>query len=138
MDRNRVEHVFFLVEINGYDTVTILRGKTDGIWAVTLMDADAAIRFLKAYDLLSWYRLTMLTSVESSNWLFGKVRVQLSLSLVSKDLVQPVCFWVYLVLRTNLYAIPTMQYCLDGAQLAIDSGILGVESQFAMNLEAVR
>ena len=63
MDGDRIEHVLLFLELHGYDAVTKLRCQSDGIGAVALMDADAAVCLLESDDLLARYGLAMLAAM---------------------------------------------------------------------------
>ena len=135
MDGDRVENVYLFLELHGYDAVSKLRCHSNGIGAVTLMNTDAAVFFLESDNFLARDRLAMFAAVVGGNSFLGQEGVDVPLGLISDDMVWPVLLGAYVLVGTYLYAVTTAKDGLDGAELAVDMGILGVHAHLGVNLE---
>ena len=135
MDGDRVENVYLFLELHGYDAVSKLRCHSNGIGAVTLMNTDAAVCLLESDNFFARDRLAMFAAVVGGNSFLGQEGVDVPLGLISDDMVWPVLLGAYVLVGTYLYAVTTAKDGLDGAELAVDMGILGVHTHLGMNLE---
>ena len=68
-------------------------------------------------------------------WLFGEVALQKAFGLVGQYMFAPICLWANIGVSGYLNNIATMEFCFDGAELSVDTGVVGMFSDVAVDLK---
>ena len=99
------------------------------------MYCNATICLLEPNDLFTRDGIAVWTTVNFRLFLLGKIALQETLGLIGDHYFIPFCERHDTLFGEYFHHITTMQHCLNGSQLPIDSCIVCMFSDTAMNLK---
>ena len=132
---HRIKACTILVKVHGYNRVAMLRGKADGCLTVPLMHLYRAVFLLEADDLVARQWMAVRASYILGILLTRKICGNEPSCLISGYMFEPVFLRLGIFICTDLHAVSPIEDSLNRRQLSVDSGIVGMLSDTAVDFK---